>query len=241
MTNKQRIDIPDIGPVTIRFSGRARYINIRLKPSEGIILTLPYDSSVEDGISFLKEKKAWVKSSLARLAEKEQQCTLFDEQTNFKTRSFALRISSHAQANIRIALQNGVLRVYYPANRKVTELEIQETIRYGIEEALRLEAKRYLPMRLDHLARRHGIPYAKVTIKNLKTRWGSCSAVNNINLNLHLMRLPDALIDYVLLHELCHVHEKNHGPHFWRRLDRMCNGRARELDTAMKDYRTKIY
>ena len=55
------------------------------------------------------------------------------------------------------------------------------------------------------------------------------------------MRLPDELIDYVLLHELCHVHEKNHGPNFWKRLNAMTNGRARELDKAMNDYQTKIY
>ena len=82
-------------------------------------------------------------------------------------------------------------------------------------EALRKEAKKILPVRLEELAKKHGFKYGKVAIRNAKTRWGSCSYRNNINLNLHLARLDDDLIDYVILHELCHTIEKNHSARFW--------------------------
>lgn len=82
-------------------------------------------------------------------------------------------------------------------------------------EALRKEAKKILPQRLEELAKKHGFKYEKVAIKNAKTRWGSCSYRNNINLNLHLARLDSDLVDYVILHELCHTIEKNHSARFW--------------------------
>lgn len=241
MKNEQRINIPELGEVTVKLSSKARRISIRLKPFAGITLILPQDADIKEGIVFLKEKRHWILKNLQKLEEKEQKLTVFDENTRFASRSFALKISKHAHPKIRLQLKDGLLQVFYPANVPVSAPEVQETIRYGIEESLRMEAKRFLPGRLAWLAKQNNIRYQNVTIKNLKSRWGSCSATNNINLNLHLMRLPDQLIDYVLLHELCHVHEKNHGPHFWARLDIMCHGQAKQLDKAMKDYQTKIY
>lgn len=87
-------------------------------------------------------------------------------------------------------------------------------------EALRKEAKSVLPQRLEELATEHGFKYNRVAIKNAKTRWGSCSFRNNINLNMHLTRLDDDLIDYVILHELCHTVEKNHSARFWALLQK---------------------
>ena len=238
---EQEIKIEGIGTVTIRQSTRAKRINIQLKPFKGVILTIPAGSDPKTGLAFVQQKKEWIRQNLQIIEQKEDRLTIFDETTEFTTRSFALRIEKQDRENVRIHLANGLLRVSYPEIMPVTHPDIQKSIRYGIEESLRLEAKRFLPGRLAWLAKQWNIRYNNVVIKNLKSRWGSCSAVNNINLNLHLMRLPDPLIDYVLLHELCHVHEKNHGPGFWNRLDRMTNGQARQLDKGMKGYQTKIY
>ncbi len=204
-------------------------------------LVLPVGVDPKEGLRFVHEKEEWIRQHLQKMEEKEERLTVFDESTEFKSRSFALRIQQHHRSDIRLQLQNGLLTVHYPHAVHVTHPRVQEVIRHGIEEALRREAKSFLPGRLAWLAKQWNISYNNVVIKNLKSRWGSCSAVNNINLNLHLMRLPDALIDYVLLHELCHVHEKNHGPGFWNRLDKMTNGHARKLDRAMRDYQTKVY
>ena len=81
-------------------------------------------------------------------------------------------------------------------------------------EALRRQAKAELPDRLAELAARYGFIYNKVTIKHNSSNWGSCSARNNINLNLNIVRLPHVLRDYVLLHELCHLRHHDHGHAF---------------------------
>ena len=81
-------------------------------------------------------------------------------------------------------------------------------------ETLRRQAKAELPLRLAELASRYGFTYNKVTIKHNSSNWGSCSARNNINLNLNIVRLPKVLQDYVLLHELCHLRHHDHGHAF---------------------------
>ena len=99
----------------------------------------------------------------------------------------------------------------------------------------RANAKRRLSRRLKCLAEKHGFAYNRVFIRNQKTRWGSCSPKNNISLNMKLVRLPDELIDYVILHELAHTRVKNHSKDFWREMYRLV-GDARRLDSRLKEY-----
>lgn len=89
-------------------------------------------------------------------------------------------------------------------------------------ESMRHQAKAELPVRLAELASRYGFMYNRVTIKHNATNWGSCSARNNINLNLNIVRLPDILRDYVLLHELCHLRHHDHGQAFHLLLEHVC-------------------
>ena len=104
----------------------------------------------------------------------------------------------------------------------------------------RQDARRRLVERLNHLADKYGFKYNRVFIKNQKTRWGSCSGQNNINLNVNLVRLPDELIDYTILHELVHTRIKNHGHRFWDYMDRLL-GDARKLDRTLNKYNLLMF
>ncbi|MBN1227218.1 MAG: M48 family metallopeptidase [Deltaproteobacteria bacterium] len=89
---------------------------------------------------------------------------------------------------------------------KVKELEKRQTaISNDLPSIDRIEARKKLALRLNELSRRYGFAYNRVFIRNQKTRWGSCSARNNISLNMNLLKLPNDLIDYVILHELVHT------------------------------------
>lgn len=103
-------------------------------------------------------------------------------------------------------------------------------------EELRKLAKEVLPARLAELAALYGFEYSGVRIKHNVSNWGSCSAKKNINLNLNLVRLPDDLRDYVLLHELCHLRYLNHGPEFHSLLESLCPNH-RNLARQLKDYK----
>jgi len=91
--------------------------------------------------------------------------------------------------------------------------------------------------RLEEMAVTHNFKYNKVSIRNQKTKWGSCSAKNNISLNINLVRLPGQLRDYVILHELVHTRIKNHSKKFWAELDKFVGGSAKELAKKLRKYR----
>jgi predicted metal-dependent hydrolase len=101
------------------------------------------------------------------------------------------------------------------------------------------QARRALILRLSRIAEIHDYHYAKVTIRKQKTRWGSCSAKNNISLNINLVRLPEKLRDYVMLHELVHTQIKNHSKEFWAALDRVVGGNAKTLAKQVKNYKLR--
>lgn len=103
-------------------------------------------------------------------------------------------------------------------------------------EMLRASAKAYLPGRVAELAALHGFTYNQLRIKHNVSNWGSCSAKGNINLNLNLMRLPEELRDYVIIHELCHLRHLNHGPEFHALLKSMVPA-YKECQRELKNYK----
>jgi predicted metal-dependent hydrolase len=107
------------------------------------------------------------------------------------------------------------------------------------DEIDKVEARRVLVGRLEQLSAQHGFHYNKVSIRNQRTRWGSCSAKNDISLNMKLLKLPQELIDYVILHELVHTRIKNHTKAFWRELDTIV-GNAKALDARLNQYRMAL-
>ena len=98
------------------------------------------------------------------------------------------------------------------------------------------KARIAITQRLNYMADKYGFSYNRLSIRNQKTRWGSCSEKNNINLNINLARLTQELMDYVILHELVHLKIKNHSKQFWSELDKYV-GNAKELDKMLGKHR----
>ena len=88
-------------------------------------------------------------------------------------------------------------------------------------EALARKALTVIPDRVRHFAPMVGASYGRITIRNQRSRWGSCSGKGNLNFNCLLMLTPDHVVDYVVVHELCHRLEMNHSPKFWAQVERV--------------------
>ncbi len=124
--------------------------------------------------------------------------------------------------------------------QKKAQLNFFDINKDTLVDNLKRKAHAYLPIRIRQLALKHKLSFNKLSLRNSKTRWGSCSVDNNINLNIHLMKLPDELIDYVILHELAHTIHKNHSKNFWDFLSELLGINSKEIDKKLKLYSTDL-
>ena len=161
-----------------------------------------------DGIEFKFKKNPLSKCLRILLSESNTVLVTMPKRASFKcAKDFALKNLDE----IKTIINNREQKNYFLDG---IEFRSKEEFR----KYLRKKAKQFLPKRLEEIAQQFGYKYNKVALKFMKSRWGSCSFKNNINLNISLMALEKELIDYVLLHELVHTVEKNHGEAFWSRL-----------------------
>ncbi len=230
-----------LGEVTLRKMRQSRNINILVRP-KGVLITMPFYASFTEALQFLETRVDWALESLHKLKVKEDRVqTKFTPETEFGTYFRKVQLVPTDRHNVRVQIKPEVVEIFYPAARNVDDPVVQEVIRKAVEHAWRVEAHEALPARVKALAVQFGLSYKKLTIRNSRTCWGSCTADNSINLSLHLMHLPDHLIDYIILHELCHTVHKNHGPRFWALLDELTQKKAREYAHQLRAHSTRIY
>lgn len=234
--------VEGIGDVKLIRKARSKRLRIAVKSSGEVMVSIPWLLSFSRGEAFLEEKKSWVIKTQRKLEKHGLVRKQLLPGFLFSTRNFkflllpekADRIQVHFRSDEKSAV------IGYPEMFSLQDSEIQDKIKLAIEGVLRYEAKRYLPGRARELANQLGYTFKALTIKNNKTNWGSCSSLKNINLNLHLMRLPDRLIDFIVVHELVHTKIPNHGPTFKETL-RGHFPDAAELDKAIKKYRPEFF
>ncbi|GHT24887.1 hypothetical protein FACS189430_10640 [Bacteroidia bacterium] len=230
------INFEQIGDVTFVASATARNIRISVKPFEGVRVTVPRREALQTAMDFVKRKADWIRKAQSKIAQQEGTYTVFTPETQFATATRHLRLFPCNALKFRVQTTKEELQIFYPESVDLRSAPVQEIIRTIIIERLRKEAKEHLPERTAQLAEQHGFRYKGVTVKNTSSRWGSCSAYNHINLNIHLMRLPEHLQDYVVLHELVHTVHKNHGQGFWACLNQHTDGKAKQLADEVKRY-----
>ena len=227
---------PAVGEVIVSRSARARRISLNVKPDGTVRLSIPRSATMQAGLAFLDQKAEWVVSTRQRLAQRYPRLVVAPP---YSTREHTLSMLPGEGTTVSVRLEDREIRVYYPSTSSPVAPEVQEAVKKGIEAAWRVEAKAYLPVRVEALARQHGLKFSSVSIRNTVSKWGSCSARNDLSLSLHLMRLPDHLIDYIILHELAHTVHHDHSPRFHALLDRLTDGHHAELRREMRGYNTR--
>lgn len=201
----------EFGTITLRRSAKASHVRIRLGPDGRLRASLPLYAP-----AFLV--KRLVRSSReqlrAMLADQHTEMTFEHGMQIGKSHTLIVRPTTLAKPSAKRHGQQIILLL--PDQMTLKTPEVVRTVRDVVIEALRIEAKSYLPKRLLFLAEKAGFTYEKVRFSHASGRWGSCSSNGTISLNIALMKLPFELIDYVLIHELSHTRQMNHSDAFWR-------------------------
>lgn len=222
-------DDKELGRVIIRLNPRAKSYSVKIKNGE-VYAVMPEYGSLEYLISIILKNKGKIKSIL----DSQPKHSVINENSVIKTASFQVNIYRRERENFYMSLKNGILNIACPNFTDFNRNEIQEILNNMLISAMRHEAKRLLPQRALALARKFGFSFKQIKINSSKSRWGSCSTSKNINLSLFLMRLPWHLIDYVILHELCHTIEMNHSDRFWALMDKVTDNKAKALRAELK-------
>lgn len=233
--SEQIIDYPDLGNVTfIRKSGISR-ISIRVNMTNGIRVTYPYQAKFKDAQNFLNSKSDWLKKSLQKVNNQKKQSEYFTNLSDIKTLGREVVIRPQFSDKIKINKKTEQIVIEYPIDWDIQKKENQQTISRFKRKVLIDEARIVLSEKLRLLANKFQLQYKSITIRDTRSRWGSCSSDNKISLNYRLICIPEELCDYVLLHELAHIKYKNHGTEFWRYLTIM-DFRTPELNKELKKY-----
>jgi predicted metal-dependent hydrolase len=235
-------EIDRIGTVKYRKSTRAKYIRITIQKNKGVVVSIPVRCSFDDAERFVLSRLDWIEQSLHRLnAANTVKQTIYKADEIFSTKFRTMRLIPDDRKNMHLTISDKYFDIFYPRDAEIENESVQAIIRKFIEHVWQLEAHEYLPSRLTHLAKVCGLKYRNLTIKNTRSYWGRCDGHNDIILNVHLMHLPDHLIDFVIIHELCHTVHKNHQREFWQLMDVYTSGKAKLLTQEMKNHSTRIY
>jgi predicted metal-dependent hydrolase len=194
----------------VRMRKARRYV-LRMKPDGTLRVTIPRGGSRAEAGAFIARHLEWVARERARV-RREQAPVRWTEGT-----SVPLFGVSHT-LTIQRSSQESVARLAHLHVR----VRDHSDVRPDLERALRDLARAQLVPRLHELARLHGFEVTRVSIRSQRSRWGSCSRTGAIALNFRLVQMPPWVCDYVLIHELMHLKQQNHGPRFWALVERAC-------------------
>lgn len=190
---------------------RARRYILRVRPGGILRVTIPRGGSRREAARFVRKHAEWIRKERARIAAADASRWVPGGTIWLRGEAVPIVLSEAAGRPI---VRYGERTVWLPGG--VADL------RPAIEADLRRLARVELGGRLEELAALHGLQVAAISIRNQRSRWGSCSLDGRIALNYRLLQMPPAISDYVLLHELMHLREQNHSRRFWRQVEQVC-------------------
>jgi predicted metal-dependent hydrolase len=197
--------------ITVRVSTKARRVSLRIDPSSGgIVLVQPRRMSAKAVLEFTAEKRNWIASQLASLPAR----TVFADGAVISLcgRDHRIRFATDLRGGVTAA--NGEIvvcgRTEHGPRRLIDWLKAQARARIAAQA-------RAMAARLDRKVTR-------VSVRDTISRWGSCTRSGRLSFSWRLILAPEAVLTYVVAHEVAHLRHMNHGPAFWRTVDELLDG-----------------
>lgn len=231
ISKKQIISDKDFGKIHFVVRRSARNITMRVKEDGLHVTTPPYRS-----ITALLEAIAPFRERLRNVCS-EVKPKPFDLNFSIEAECFRLKLETSPLKNFTVSMRDETVVIACPAHADFTTDRVQALVKNAVMRAMRKKAEEYLPPLVQYWSSLFDLPYNKVTISKARSRWGSCSSKRDISLSFYLMLLPAHLMDYVILHELAHTREMNHGPEFWELLNQLTDGKALALRKELRMHR----
>lgn len=200
-----RIGSQDIPIHFIRNRRSRRYI-IRIRPDGSVRATVPRTGSLREARAFAERSTGWIAAQLQKRSQHPPQPTIWGPGTEILFRGTLVPLTISTRHDLHaVQFADQIVHTSNIAN-----------LRLAVERRLVRLAREELPARTLELAVVHGITVERVTVRNQRSRWGSCSHRGTISLNWRLIQTPDFVRDYIIIHELMHRREMNHSSRYWK-------------------------
>ena len=189
---------------------RARRYILRLKADAVARVTVPRGGSLTEARRFAERHTQWLEKQLSRQASTPPGSAEWRIGSQIWFRGELVRLETAGQGTLGFGTE------------QLSVPDVAGNLRPAIERHLRQIAAREFPPLVLEFAARHALRVNRVTVRNQRSRWGSCSRRGQISLNWRLVQTPASVRDYIILHELAHLRQMNHSSRFWAEVARLC-------------------
>ncbi|MCK5609761.1 M48 family metallopeptidase [Candidatus Pacearchaeota archaeon] len=203
--------------LSVRRSMRARRLRLQINSNGEFQLVIPWLTTQRAVDRFLKENQSWIDRQITSIEKQKAKRPTVQYGTGDLFYYFgekvklAVQPSDRKRSNLRVQEDQMVISLYRHVGKKDGKIAVKKVI----EQFYRKKAEEVIHDRLQFFNEHYQFRYNRVTLRNQKTRWGSCSSRGNLNFNWRLIMAPIEVIDYVVAHELCHLKEMNHSSRYW--------------------------
>ena len=200
-------------PLVLVRNPRARRYVLRLRPDGVARVTVPRGGSKSEARRFAERSSAWLERQLQRWAERSDGRKKWQTGTEFYFRGELVKIETGTGRGCNLVrFGSEQIKIPHPAL----------DLRPAIEKHLWRLAATEFPSKVSEYAATHQLTVNRITVRNQKSRWGSCSRRGTISLNWRLIQTPEFVRDYIILHELMHLRQMNHSARYWQEVERVC-------------------
>lgn len=219
-------------PVSIRLNPRARRLIVKVHPSTGeVAVVAPSERSVHRAIEFVRREKDWIAGRLAKVPPPvplDLGATI-----PFRGTNHVVRLGSKGR---------GPVWIDFEAPRPTIRVSgFSEHAGRRLEDWLKKQARQSLSRRVQTFAAELGVTAGRISVRDASSRWGSCSTSGNLSFSWRLIMAPSFVLDYVAAHEVAHLREMNHGPRFWRLVERLVGQEAAEAQIWLREHGASLH
>lgn len=199
-------------PYLLKCSDRAKHLWLSVRQGTGLVVTVPRSYNIERLPAFLVSHRRWLMGALARYCQPQPDKPVID----------SIPYLGNYLKLVQEKSESGVCQIRLEENRLIVSLDSNaKNLISELEKWYRSQAEKLIREKVARLSKAMGLSFSRITIRGQRTRWASCSFQKNLSFNWKLILIPEPVIDYVIVHELCHLKEMNHGDKFWKLVSRV--------------------